>query len=386
MRIAFEAAPLVGDVITGVGNCEAALTEALARLHPENRYRFEYFSLRTGQVKLKRLEPFLHGVITPRPARFSPLVYRAATAFIPIPYKAFFGDWADITHFFNYIVPPGVSGKTVVTVHDMVVRAYPETMNRRTRDMLRLCLEKSMRRADAIVTDSAFSESEILKYYPSCAGKITVIPCAADTRRFHPVTDEAALRGAQNRLGIEGEYFLYLGTLEPRKNLTRLLKAYALLRDRLHDVPKLVLAGSKGWQTDSIFETVKKYHLTDDVLFPSFVPAQDLPALYSGAEAFLFPSLYEGFGLPPLEAMACGTPVLVSQTGALKEVCGNAAVRVNPYKPEAIALGMERILTDSALRKRLSMMGRARALSFSWDRSAQKLYALYTKMLKADFV
>lgn len=376
-RIAFDAAPLVGDHISGIGYCEAGLVEAMTRLHPELQYRFEYFSLRTPEEKRRRLAPFRKENIPLRTAFCSPLAYRMLSSVIPVPYSAFFGKWADVTHFFNYITPPGVHGKTVVTVHDMVIHAYPETVRLRTRQMLRLGLRQSMQRADCIVTDSEFSKREIAKYYPEYAKKVRVVPCGVDNTRFYPVEDEQNIAQVKQAHGIEGDYFLYLGTLEPRKNLPRLIEAYALLCKEQEHPPKLVLAGGKGWMYDSIFETVTALGLEQQVCFPEYIPSEDLAALYSGALAFVFPSLYEGFGMPPLEAMACGTPVLTSNAASLPEVVGDAAVLVNPYRVEAIAKGMQAILTDPALRQRMRQRGLARAKQFSWDAAAKLLYQIY---------
>lgn len=376
MNIEFDASPLVGDQISGVGWCEAYLTEAMARLHPAQRYRFAYFTLRSPEKKVRRMQPFVRENTPLHPARFSPLLYRICTNFVPLPYRAFHGNWADITHFFNYIVPPGVHGKTVVTVHDMVLHAYPETMRARTRILLQTGLKKSMRRADCIVTDSAFSKSEIEKYYPEFADKVQVVPCGVDTKRFQPAAQDEIGRVKQ-KLGIQGEYFLYLGTLEPRKNLVRLIRAYERLLQVHPDAPLLVLAGGKGWQYEAIFAAADRPALRGRILFPSYIPAADMAALYSGAFSFVFPSLYEGFGMPPLEAMACGTPVLTSNTASLPEAVGNAAVLVNPHKTTAIAKGMEMLLTDSKLRDMLRKRGFRRAREMSWDASAERLYQVY---------
>lgn len=379
-HIAFDATPLVGDLISGVGWCEAYLVDALTKMHPELNYRYEYFTLRSPEEKVRRMEKFRKENIPLCSATMSPLVYRTVSNFIPVPYSAFFGDWADITHFFNYIVPPHVHGKTVVTVHDMVVHAYPETVRLRTREMLRLGLKKSMERADCIVTDSEFSRSEIEKYYPKYADKVQVVPCGVDTERFYRVEDAEEIARVKAAHNIDGEYFLYLGTLEPRKNLERLIQAYALLRQKHADAPKLVLAGGKGWMYDTIFETVKMLHLENVVLFPSYIPSEDMAALYSGAFAFVFPSIYEGFGMPPLEAMACGTPVLTANAASLPEAVGNAAILVNPYQVEAISRGMEVLMEQPELRERLSRMGLRRAKEMSWENAADKLFSVYESL------
>ena len=247
MNIAFDASPLIGDNISGVGWCEANLTDALTQLHPEEKYRFEYFTLRSPEEKVRRMQPFVRENTPLHPARFSPLAYRMLSNFVPVPYCAFQGKWADVTHFFNYIVPPFVHGKTVVTVHDMVLRAYPETMRRRTRLLLQTGLRRSMKRADRIVTDSEFSRSEIIRYYPDMAEKIRVVPCGVDRTRFQPASEQE-IRKVRKIHHLPERYFLYLGTLEPRKNLVRLIRAYALLREWHPDAPALVLAGGKGWQ------------------------------------------------------------------------------------------------------------------------------------------
>ena len=378
-RIAFDASPLTGDLISGVGWCEANLTEALTRLHPELQYRFEYFTLRSPEEKVRRMQPFVRENTPLHPARFSPLLYRMLTNFVPVPYRLFQGNWADLTHFFNYIVPPGVHGKTVVTVHDMVLHAYPETMRTRTRMLLKTGLKRSMKRADRIVTDSDFSRREIAKYYPEFAEKVRVVPCGVDTKRFAPPSDTeiARVKAAHH---LPERYFLYLGTLEPRKNLVRLVHAYAGLRKKHPDAPKLVLAGGKGWQYGQIFDAVRQNHLTKHVIFPSYIPSADMAGLYAGALAFVFPSLYEGFGMPPLEAMACGCPVLTSDAASLPEAAGNAALYCHAKSTASVTKGMERLLTDADLRQELRRRGFVRAKQMSWEHAAELLLNVYKEL------
>ena len=379
MNIAFDASPLIGDNISGVGWCEANLTDALTRLHPETQYRFEYFTLRSPEEKVRRMQPFVRENTPLHPARFSPLAYRLLTNFVPVPYCAFQGKWADITHFFNYIVPPFVHGKTVVTVHDMVLHACPETMRTRTRILLQTGLKRSMKRADRIVTDSDFSRTEIIRYYPDMAEKIRVVPCGVDRKHFAPASAQEIAR-VRRIHHLPERYFLYLGTLEPRKNLVRLIRAYALLRGQYPDAPALVLAGGKGWQYEKIFEASSSPDVRGHIIFPSYIPSEEMAAVYSGALAFVFPSLYEGFGMPPLEAMACGCPVLTSNAASLPEAVGNAALLCNPMKTRAIAKGMELLLTREDLRKKLIERGFRRAAEMSWEAAAEKLYAVYREL------
>ncbi len=381
MNIAFDAVPLISDRMTGIGWCEAGQTTAMARLFPDNKYSYNFFSRKDDHIKLERIAPFAGDSISTNLVHFSGYIYRAASTFIPVPYSRFFGKNSDITHFFNYIVPPGVHGKTVVTVHDMVYKAFPETVRARTKYMLNSGLKSSMKRADMIVTDSEFSRSEILKYFPQHEKKLRVVPCGVDLNKFRPCSEPERIPAVKKSLDIEGEYFLYLGTIEPRKNLERLISAYHIFSQRTgSDTPKLVLAGGKGWLYDSIFRKVTDLGLSDKVLFTKYVPSEDMNPLMCGALAFVFPSIYEGFGMPPLEAMACGVPVLASDAASLPEVTGDCAVICDAYSEESIAEGLDKLWNDSELRSDLSIRGRDRAAEFSWDKSAEILYNVYKEL------
>ncbi len=380
MNIAFDALPLLGR-LTGIGYCEAGQVKAMAKSHPELQFSLNYMYIRGRSRCEQMLAPYETQNLRARGAFCSPYAYRLLSSVLPVPYRWFFGKKAKLSHFFNYIVPPFVAGKTVVTVHDMVYRAYPETVRGRTRRMLELGLVKSMKRADRIVTDSEFSKSEIIKYYPQFAEKIRVVPCGVDCTRFHPETDPARLAKVKETYGLPEEYFLYLGTLEPRKNLERLIDAYAAFAKNNEDPAKLVLAGGKGWLYDGIFRKVQELGLAQQVLFTQYIADEDLCALMSGALAFVFPSIYEGFGMPPLEAMACATPVLVSDAASLPEVTGDSAVIVKPDSTSSITEGLQRLYDDSALRERLSQEGLARAKTFSWERSAALLFDVYCEIL-----
>lgn len=381
MNISFDAVPLISDRMTGIGWCEAGQTMALARLYPENRYTYSFFSRKDDHIKLERIAPFAGKNIDTRLVHFSGYIYRAASTFLPVPYSTFFGTSDDLTHFFNYIVPPGVKGKTVVTVHDMVYKAFPETVRARTKYMLGSGLKQSMNRADMIVTDSRFSKDEIIKYFPQHSDKIRVVQCGVDLEKFRPCTEPERIPEVKKSLGIEGDYFLYLGTIEPRKNLERLIKAYHICTQRIgSDLPKLVLAGGKGWLYDSIFAKVTELGLTDRVIFTKYVPSEDMNPLMCGAVAFVFPSIYEGFGMPPLEAMACGVPVLASDAASLPEVTGDCAVICDAYSEESIAEGLLHLYDDTALRADLSRRGLERASQFTWDASAKQLYNVYKEL------
>lgn len=384
MKIAFDVHPLLNDVITGIGYCEAGLIDAVTSDFPDNTYLFDYFAMKNKQEKADRLKPYIKENCVLNPGFFSGFAYRAAMNFLPIPYCAFFGMKADVTHFFNYIIPPGVHGKRIVTVHDMVYKAFPETMRTRTRKLLETGLEKSMSRADLIVTDSEFSMREITKYFPRFEAKIRVVPCGVNSNRFYPVQDKSAIDKVTQKLGITGDYFLYLGTIEPRKNLERLIEAYAEFRQNLgtDNIPKLVLAGGKGWLYENIFSKVGELGLKNNVIFTQYIAGDDMCPLMNGALAFVFPSVYEGFGMPPLEAMACGTPVLTSVEASLPEVVGDCAVSVDAYSIKSIANGLELLYSDKNLRNGLSQRGLERAEKFTWSNAGKILHGVYEEIVK----
>ena len=384
MRIALDALPLVSSRMTGIGYCEAGQVQAMMMLHPEEQYVLQFFDKGDGAEKRKRLYYYeQQRNVSVRQGHFSGYLYRLMTTAIPLPYRAFFGKDVDITHFFNYIIPPGVAGKRIVTVHDMVYKTFPETVRGRTRFMLESGLQRSLHRADLIVTDSDFSKTEIIRYFPATEERIRVVPCGVDKLRFSPMPPAAApaIEELKRRMHLQANYFLYLGTLEPRKNLDRLIRAYALLKQQHPDAPQLVLAGGYGWRNNHIYQLVQTLHLEDDVLFTEYVPEEDVQPLLCGAMAFVFPSVYEGFGMPPLEAMACGTPVLTTRAASLPEVVGDAAVIVDPHHTEDIAQGLEKLFLDAALRERLQKEGLRRAAMFSWENAAAALYDVYQEAL-----
>ncbi|MDD7185874.1 MAG: glycosyltransferase family 1 protein [Oscillospiraceae bacterium] len=381
MKIAFDALPLVSERITGIGWCEAGQTNAMARLYPENEYVYNFFSQKGDTQKPERIKQFLDTGIKTNTADFSGYLYRLVSNFLPVPYYKFFGSDCDITHFFNYIVPPKVKGKSVVTVHDMVYKAFPETVRARTKYMLDTGLKKSMKRADIIVTDSEFSKTEIIKYFPQYQDKIRVVPCGVDLNKFHPCNDTDKIERVRKDFETGEEYFLYLGTIEPRKNLERLIEAYAEFVKNTDNPPNLVLAGGKGWLYDNIYAKAEKLGIEKKVIFTKYIPSEDINALICGAVAFVFPSIYEGFGMPPLEAMACGVPVLTSGEASLPEVTGDSAVIVDAYSVKSIAEGLERIYSDRNLRERLSREGSERAEKFTWEKSAEILYKVYRELL-----
>lgn len=268
--------------------------------------------------------------------------------------------------------------RRVVTIHDVIPYVCPETSTTLDWLIYRFWLPLAIRQVQAIVTVSEQSKADIARYLPVKTEDVTVIPEAASAR-YRPM-DPEEIRPALARHDIDFPYILYVGSMEARKNLPRLLEAYARLRE-WSGKWKLVVVGARKWKYGPIFDTVQRLGLETDVHFTGFVAEEDLPALYNGADLFVFPSLYEGFGLPVLEAMACGKPVVTSNSSSLPEVADDAAILVDPYNVEAIAAAMEQVLGDSALSLELQARALAQSKKFTWEQTARETIAVYERVL-----
>lgn len=285
----------------------------------------------------------------------------------------------DICHYPNSIGPLRSPVPYVVTIHDMTLSLMPRHHPLRKRLLVRPLIPLVARRAARIITVSSQARDDIVRLLRVPPERVVVIPEAAEAR-FRPVSAQEQER-VRARYGLRRPFVLYIGTLEPRKNLVRLIRAWHSLRRQGAIEHQLAIVGAPGWQYQPIFEEAGRLGCADELVFTGYLPRSDLPALYSAADAFAFPSLAEGFGLPVVEAMACGTPVLISDTPALRELAGEAAVRVNPHSVEAIAHGLAGMLTDRALHDELRRAGLARAGAFSWQRAARETLAIYGEAL-----
>jgi glycosyltransferase involved in cell wall biosynthesis len=270
----------------------------------------------------------------------------------------------------------------LTTIHDMVPFIYPRTSTILDWLVYRVWQPQMACRLDGIITVSQQSKKDILFYLEVKPERIMVIPEAANPK-FQPLAQEYFLP-ALKRYGIETPYILYVGSLEPRKNLLRLLEGYSQLRS-WSDKWSLVIVGARNfWKSSPVVKEVKELGLKSYVRFTGYVPDEDLPAIYSGADLFVFPSIYEGFGLPVLEAMACGIPVVTSNTSSLPEVAGDAALLVDPYSVDEIAAAMRRVLCDPDVAAELCAKGLQRAKQFSWERTARETIAVYEKVLNGE--
>ncbi len=271
-----------------------------------------------------------------------------------------------------HVLPIVHPHRSVVTVHDLGYLYYPQAHRLLDRLYLDLSTRYNARVSTHLIADSLATKRDLIERYGTEPDKITVVYPGYDETTFQPVRDEEAIRVVKAEYGIAGDYVLFVGTLQPRKNLTRLIEAFADLRFAICDL-RLVIAGKKGWLYEQIFQQVEQLGLRGRVVFTGYVPEGDLPALLSGASLFVFPSLYEGFGLPVLEAMACGTPVVCSNVSSLPEVAGDAALLVDPLDVEGLAVAMGRVLGDEELRAELIERGFEQARKFSWERCARAI-------------
>lgn len=270
--------------------------------------------------------------------------------------------------------------KGVVTVTDLSFMIFPESFKTLQRFYQRFFTHLSARRADHLIAISNSTARDLSRFFGVLNEKITVTYPGVDAT-YQPTRDSSVLAEFRRRRNLPEQFFLFVGTLEPRKNLEMLLQAYAAFLRSAKSRYKLVLGGGKGWLYRSLFAAVEKLGLRSEVIFPGFIAEDELPLWYNAADVFVYPSLYEGFGLPPLEAMACGTPVIASRTSSLPEVVGDAGLLLDPDRPDEWAEAFSRLCEDAHLRAELVARGLQQAQRFSWARMAQETVQVYRNVL-----
>lgn len=353
----------------GISNYIYHILKYVPRLDPRNQY---VAFVGDGRALTGLDSPNLVGAVNALQAQIVPARILWEQAFQPLSLRA---RDIDLIHCPMHVVPFLSGRKKVVTVHDLAFLAFPSVHKQWNRLYLTLFTRWSVAQADRIIAVSESTRRELSRLLRVPLSKVTVVHNGVDSR-FRPALPET-VQSFRNKSGLPDRFILFLGTLEPRKNVETLVRAFAMARPDLPEGMKLVLAGGKGWGYEAIFRLVEQLELGGQVLFPGFVADADLPELYSAAEVFAYPSIYEGFGLPPLEAMACGTPVLASNVSSVPEVVGDAGLLVNPKDPAALAENIVRLAADSALRASLTKKGLERARRFSWEMTAAGTVAVY---------
>ena len=281
----------------------------------------------------------------------------------------------------QFVHPIGQIRKPLVyVVHDLSFMTYPECHRRGKKELFQLFFKRTLKKAAHIVCVSHYTKGQLMRYYPSSSNKTSVISEGVDPR-FKPVENHGTLGRVREKYRLPEAFLLYVGTIEPRKNIDQLIKAYHIMGERI-PLP-LYISGKPGWLTDALMVEHHRLKLRDRVRFMGYVPDEDLPALYSLSTAFVYISKEEGFGLPPLEAMSCGTPAIVSRAGALPEVLADAVLYADHASPISIGEKLEAICHDVSLQKEYREKGLARASSYTWEKTANSLLMLFQKIVSS---
>ena len=369
MHIAIDAHS-VGSELGGNESYAINLIEALAQIDQTNLYTLyvtrraaiDRFADRWSNFKVKRTPP--HTPLVRIPLTLSRELRRH-----PV----------DVLHV-QYTAPPLVPCPLVATIHDLAFEHLPETFKRRSWMQLRLTVRATARRAARIITVSNYSRDDIVATYGIAPELITVTPEAAPPH-FARVTSGNELKRVRESYGIAKDYILSLCSIQPRKNLVRLIEAYTSLRQSrpAGEFPQLVLAGKRAWLDRETIRAAERNSGDRDIVFTGYVPEQELPALYSGAICFVYPSYFEGFGLPVLEAMQCGVPVVAGNRTSLPEVVGDAGALIDPFDERELAAAIARVIDNPDYRAQLCVKGLKRAKLFSWTTAARLTLQVYER-------
>ena len=364
MRIGIDARPL-SYPLTGIGFYVRSLLDALQSVDRDNHYVL----ISNKEIDYRITHPNWSKQEGERPEKGLSTAWMQAAA--PFLAKRLKLDlfWSP-RHHLPLLLPPGV--RTVVTIHDLVHLLFPETMFWPNLLLERMLMRLSAISADRIVAVSHATREEILRRYPVARAKVRTVHSGAPP--FPPEADEVSSFLHPER------YFLFVGTLEPRKNLDRILDAFERLRAHEHGVD-LVITGASGWKNEAFMRVLRDSPLRSRVHVTGYVSRGELGRIYRNALGLLFPSLYEGFGFPVLEAMRWGTPVITADRSAMPEVAGGAALLVDPLDAGGIARAMARLMSDEALRSSLSRRGRIRADAFDWQRAAREMRIIFQEVM-----
>lgn len=294
--------------------------------------------------------------------------------------KYFSKNRFDLYHSPAYLLPRFANVPSVVTIHDLLALDFPQYCQRESAVYFSLCQPASIYRARKIIAVSATVKDDIIRRFEIDPERITVVYHGVE-EIFKPVTAASVLEKVTARYRLPEKFILFVGNLEPKKNLERLIRAFSDVKKNAGIGHKLVITGKKGWKYRDIYKSILTAGMEKEVVFTGYVDRMELPALYTLADLFVFPSLYEGFGLPVLEAMSCGTPVLISDGGALPEIAGDVYPRVDPLDEKDIALKLHLLLTNAGLRRKNIQYGFERVKEFTWERSARKTIDVYREAL-----
>ena len=369
----------------GIGKYTYNLIKALVETDSVNQYvLFCNFFRKFGERK-KFLEEMVKDAKTPVKLKISPMpsAWHEWLTQTPIPAKLLYQEKIDVFHSpFFAGVPKNPLPNTVLTIHDLVFMKFPEHRGDKLSKYYLKRTKMALQASKKVIAVSESTKKDLIELLSVDPEKISVVYEGVD-KQFKSVKDKNLIENTLQKYNLNDKsYILSVCTLEPRKNLARLVKAYSLLPNYLQQKYKLVLTGKKGWNNTSLEQIINDLNLKDRIVSTGFVSQEELPIIYNGAAVFAYPALYEGFGLPPLEALSCGTPVVTSNISSIPEVMGKAALLINPYKEEEIARAIKSILTDPELAAKMREMGFNQSKRFSWQKAARETVEVY-KSLKS---
>ena len=367
MRIAIDASTI--STQGGPRTYVLGLLDALLRIDREN----DYVVFHNDSSNMGRF-PMAKEVVLPGKSPLARLFREHVL--LPLACRR---EKIDLLHCPKSAIPLWTPCPVVVTLHDLIPVKHPELEKFAAQLYWRLHIPYAAKRSDFVITISLWAQEEIMREYGVPAGRIAVIMQSYDPAMTAP-RDPAEGERIRGRYGLPQGYLLYVGTIQPRKNLVTLIEAYAMLKKQGGFSEKLVIVGRKGWLYEGLFIRVRELGLENDIIFTGFVPDEDLPFIYDGARLFVYLSLLEGFGRPPLEAMACGVPVITSDTSAIPEVVGDAGISVPATDTVKVAEAIGRLLADPALADDMRRKGLARARAFSWDAAARETLQVYERV------
>jgi glycosyltransferase involved in cell wall biosynthesis len=378
MRIGIDISLTIGEK-AGIGNYCHNLVRSLGTIDHKNKYLLFPFYYYIFHPDFKKTERPSHKNFRVNLHWLSKKIIEYLWQAKSVPRRWFFPA-VDVLHSTTFCVPKTGYKKLVVTIYDISFLTHPAYHLDETVAHCHKGTLEAVAHADKIIVISEHTKKDLIHYYHCDPQKIAVTLLGVD-ERFKRVDDAARIAAAKKKYGITTKFIFNIGSIEPRKNITGLVEAYAQLPGHLQDEYGLIIGGGKGWKNSALYETVARLKLEDRVRFIGFVDDEDLPYLYNGATIFVYPTFYEGFGLPVLEAMACGCPVISSNVSSIPEVVGAGGLLVNPEITNEIAAAMGSLLSDTKVRAELSAQGLLQAARFSWLKCAQETLKVYEELI-----
>jgi glycosyltransferase involved in cell wall biosynthesis len=370
MRIGIDATPLPENPV-GAGIYIIQLIRALDKLNKEHELVIFAHPMGRSLIDIQP-SPTLEWVDVKEKSPAMRLLWEQTR--LPILAKR---QGIDLLHSLHYTSPLALPCKSIVTFHDMTFFLFPELHTRVKKHFFPFAIRMSAQRAEKLIAVSESTRRDSMCILNIPPEKIITAPNGI-SQKFHPISNQEKLEECRRKFNLQGEFILYVGLLEPRKNLPLLLTAYKKL-NQVTDPPPLVIVGRKGWGQEEIERQLDELDIAERVHFTGYVPDSDLPIVYNLATVFVYPSIYEGFGFPPLEAMACGTPVITTAVSSMPDHVGKAGILVPPNDEETLVQAMKLIIEDKALQKQLSIEGRQQAKKFTWEQTAKITLEIYNQ-------